>query len=199
MKKILVITVFVLLLIAGCSTNDQPFSVDGYLYSLNTKDHEETEMDSENLGVFWSIRKLENTFYITEGPRNIVKVINEEVQHHSLKLDKEFATLSETGLLGFVLAPSDGESDLAYAYYSYEDISGQFNRIVTLRSENNIWKEDRLLIDKIPNGSFFNMDEGLKLNLHDNLLQQQPVIHLNRVWHKIPIYEKDQSNEYLLI
>ncbi|MFC0560888.1 hypothetical protein [Halalkalibacter alkalisediminis] len=199
MKKILVIIMFVLHLIAGCSTKEELIIVARHSNSLNTQIHQETETNLENLGVFWSIRKPENVFYIKEGPRNIVKVKNDEIQHHSVILEKEFATTSETSLLGFVLAPSDEESELAYAYYAYEDISGHFNRIVTLRSEHNIWKEDRLLIDKIPRGSFIIMDEALKLDLHENLLQQQPVIHLNRVWHKIPIYEQDQANEYLLI
>lgn len=50
--------------------------------------------------------------------------------------------------------PDFSQSDRAYAYYTYEDTSGQFNRIVTLRLKDNVWKEERLLLDLIPSGSW---------------------------------------------
>ena len=53
-----------------------------------------------------------------------------------------------------MLAPNFQESNLAYAYYTYEDSSGQFNRIITLHLEDNVWREESLLLDKIPSGSY---------------------------------------------
>lgn len=153
-----------ILLIAGCSANEQQNSVDGQQNTSNEQGNEEQEETSvsieeqeviaENLKVPWSIEKLENTFYLTERPGNIVKIENGEIERQSVELEKELATASEAGLLGFVLAPDFLESNLAYAYYTYEDSTGQFNCIVTLRLEDNVWREGGLLLDKIPSGSY---------------------------------------------
>ncbi|GAA0484391.1 hypothetical protein GCM10008986_07080 [Salinibacillus aidingensis] len=58
--------------------------------------------------------------------------------------------------MGFVLAPYFQESNLAYGYYTYEDNTGQFNRVITLRLEGNVWREESLLLDKIPGNSWHN-------------------------------------------
>jgi glucose/arabinose dehydrogenase len=58
--------------------------------------------------------------------------------------------------MGFVLARDFKELNLAYAYYTYEDNSVQFNRVVTLRLEDNGWREESLLLDKIPGNSWYN-------------------------------------------
>jgi len=91
---------------------------------------------------------------LTERTGSVVKVENGETERQSVELEKELATASEAGLLGFVLAPDFQESNLAYAYYTYRDNTGQFNRIITLRLEGNVWREDHLLLDKIPSGSY---------------------------------------------
>ncbi|GAB3044097.1 sorbosone dehydrogenase family protein [Virgibacillus ainsalahensis] len=83
-----------------------------------------------------------------------MKIENVEMERQSVELEKEIATASEAGLLGLVLAPNFQESNLAYAYYTYEDSSGQFNRIITLHLEDNVWRQESLLLDKIPSGSY---------------------------------------------
>ena len=83
-----------------------------------------------------------------------MKIENGEIERQSVELEKELATASEAGLLGFVLAPDFRESNTAYAYYTYRDNTGQFNRIITLRLEDNVWWEENLLLDKIPSGSY---------------------------------------------
>ncbi|MEV5027451.1 PQQ-dependent sugar dehydrogenase [Paenibacillus sp. LPE1-1-1.1] len=157
MKKILEISMLAMLLITGCSVNEQQNSVDEQQKEEQEQTNvsiEEQEVIAENLEVPWSIEKLENTFYLTERQGNIVIIENGETERQSVELEKELATASEAGLLGFVLAPDFPESDLAYVYYTYEDNSGQFNRIVTLHMENNVWREESLLLDKIPSGSY---------------------------------------------
>ncbi|REJ09108.1 quinoprotein glucose dehydrogenase [Halobacillus trueperi] len=109
---------------------------------------------AENLKVPWSIQKSEDTFYLTERSGNIVKIEEGEVERQRVELEEEVSTASEAGLLGFVLAPDFSESNLAYAYYTYEDKEEQFNRIVTLRLENDGWREEDLLLDQIPSGTY---------------------------------------------
>ncbi|UOQ50588.1 sorbosone dehydrogenase family protein [Gracilibacillus caseinilyticus] len=136
----------VIVVITGCSDNVQQNSGE--------EENKDVEVVAENLEVPWSIEKSQDTFYLTERPGNIVKIENGEVERQSVELNKEIATASESGLLGFVLDPDFSETNLAYAYYTYEDSTGQFNRIVTLRLQDNAWIEEDLLLDKIPSGSY---------------------------------------------
>lgn len=163
MKKILSGYLIGILFLIGCSANDEQNSSSNQDSTNNLEDtqQEETslpvenlEVIAENLDVPWSIEKLEEKFYLTERPGSIVKIEGEEVERQRVELEKELATASEAGLLGFVLAPDFSESNLAYAYYTYEEAEGQFNRIVTLRLEDNVWREESLLLDQIPSGAY---------------------------------------------
>ncbi|AIQ47214.1 quinoprotein glucose dehydrogenase [Paenibacillus sp. FSL R7-0273] len=113
----------------------------------------EPEVVAANLQVPWSIAKAGDILYLTERPGTIVKIEDGTVDRQEVQLAKELATASEAGLLGLVLDPDFAGSGLAYAYYTYTDSSGQFNRIVTLRHDNGIWNEEELLLDKLPSGS----------------------------------------------
>ncbi|MEK5040398.1 PQQ-dependent sugar dehydrogenase [Sporosarcina sp. FSL K6-3457] len=154
MKKILAISLFAILLLAGCSKKGQQDPGNEQKITINQQGNQQQEVVAENLEAPWSIEKIGSTFYLTERTGNIVKVENGETERQSVELEKELATASEAGLLGFVLAPDFQESNLAYAYYTYRDNTGQFNRIITLRLEDNVWREENLLLDKIPSGSY---------------------------------------------
>ncbi|WP_237417355.1 PQQ-dependent sugar dehydrogenase [Halobacillus litoralis] len=149
MKKLLTLSITVFFFIAGCS--DNPDDNKQEETSLPT---EGLEVIADNLEVPWSIEKVEDTFYFTERSGNIVKIEDGEVERQSVELEEEVSTASEAGLLGFVLASDFSESNLAYAYYTYEDGGEQFNRIVTLRLENLVWREEDLLLDQIPSGTY---------------------------------------------
>jgi len=149
LRKILAISLFAILLIAGCSENGQQDPRDELTTTIV-----EHEVVAENLEAPWSIEKTGNTFYLTERTGNIVKIENGEIERQSVELEKELATVSEAGLLGFVLASDFQKSNLAYAYYTYQDNTGQFNRIITLHLGDNVWREENLLLDKIPSGSY---------------------------------------------
>jgi glucose/arabinose dehydrogenase len=146
-----------ILLLVGCSSNNQQDVVHNnneQKTPLSQQENDELEVIAENLDVPWSIEKINNTFYLAERPGSIVKIENGEMERKSVELEKELATAAEAGLLGFMLAPDFQESNLAYGYYTYEDSSGQFNRIITLHLEDNVWREESLLLDKIPSGSY---------------------------------------------
>lgn len=154
LKQVLVISLLAILLLAGCSENAQPDPGDEQKITIDQQENQQQEVVAENLEAPWSIDKTGSTFYVTERTGSIVKVENGEMERQSVELEKELATASEAGLLGFVLAPDFQESNLAYAYYTYRDNTGQFNRISTLRLEDNVWREENLLLDKIPSGSY---------------------------------------------
>ena len=158
MKKILVLSIFLLLMIAGCAGNEDPGNASGEREKEKQEEQivlfENPEVIADNLEIPWSIEKLEDTFYLTERPGYIIRIENGEIERQGVELEKELSSVPEAGLLGFVLAPEFPESNIAYAYYTYDDSSGPLNRIVTLRLEENVWREESLLVDQIPSGTF---------------------------------------------
>lgn len=150
MKKSFVGVGITLLCLTGCSTNEiQPSTV-----ANNSQSIEQYKTIATNLEAPWAINKLGDTFYITERTGHIVKVEQGEMTRQAVKLEKTLSTASEAGLLGFVLAPDFVQSNEAYAYYTYETASEQYNRIVVLQQENDSWREKRLLLDQIPSGKY---------------------------------------------
>ncbi|WP_100373028.1 PQQ-dependent sugar dehydrogenase [Bacillus sp. FJAT-45037] len=152
MKKALAICMFSLLLV-GCAGDDQPESSEQDPPTIE-ESIEGIEVIAKNLEIPWSIEKREDTIYLTERPGSIIKIENGEIERQNVQLEKELATAAEAGLLGFVLAPDFRDSNLAFAYYTYEDSSGLFNRVIKLRLEEDIWREESLLLDQIPSGRY---------------------------------------------
>ncbi len=158
LKRVLVVFVMLILLLVGCSSNKQQDDAlnnnDKHNTPLIQQENDELEVLAENLNIPWSIEKSDHIFYLTERSGSIVKIENGEMERQTVELKKELATASEAGLLGFVLAPDFKQSNLAYAYYTFEDRSGQFNRLITLRFEDNVWREEKILLDNIPSGTY---------------------------------------------
>ncbi|WP_423408547.1 PQQ-dependent sugar dehydrogenase [Heyndrickxia sp. MSNUG] len=158
MKRFLYVLAAMLMVLAGCSggdDNSKPVEEKEKQQdqeAIVPVDHLETV--AENLQIPWSINKLGETFYLSERPGTIVKVENGTMVRQKVSLKKELSQAAEAGLLGFVLAPDFAQSNKAFAYYTYENGTGQFNRIVELTLENDEWIEGRLLLDNIPSGRF---------------------------------------------
>ncbi len=154
MKINLSIYVLIVFLLVGCSSKEQQNAIDNEQTASNEQGNVELEVIAENLDIPWSTEKRDHTFYLTERPGSIIKLENGEVERQRVELKQDISTAPEAGLLGFVLAPDFAESNLAYAIYTYVDDFGQFNRIVILRLEDNIWREESLLLDHIPSGTY---------------------------------------------
>lgn len=110
------------------------------------------EIMAKNLEVPWSIEKYGDEFYISERKGSITKVTKDGQTRQEVSFEKPLATAAEAGFLGFVLSPDFAEDEMAFAYYTYTDERGQFNRIVTLRLVDDGWKEEKVLLDHIPSG-----------------------------------------------
>jgi len=108
---------------------------------------------AENLNIPWAIEQAGETFYISERPGAIVKVEDGETTRQEINLSEELATVPEAGLLGFTLSPDFEASSNAFAYYTYTNDSGQFNRIVSLTLADDVWTEEDVLLDNIPSGN----------------------------------------------
>ncbi len=139
-----------LLLLAGCSEKDQQTVMEiGQAKGVN-----EAEVIAQNLQAPWAIEKIENIFFITERTGAIVKIQDDKTVRQKVQLKQHLSTASEAGLLGFVLAPDFVDSNQAFAYYTYEKGSEQFNRIVLLQLKKDVWYEEKVLIDEIPSGTY---------------------------------------------
>lgn len=156
MNKLIITSILSMFLLVGCSflqkQNPTIENQESVTMEVSKMD-EDIEVIADNLVIPWSINKLDEVFYLSERKGNIVKVDSGQLIRQKVELKKELAKASEAGLLGFVLAPDFAQSNNAFAYYTYTDSSGQYNRIVTLQLEGDNWIEESLLIDKIPSGS----------------------------------------------
>ncbi len=159
MKRILYVLLTMLMVLSGCTGGNEETEPAGE--AIGSQDDEEAvaqvgelEVVAENLQVPWSINKIDDTFYLSERPGSIVKIDSGGTKRQKVSLKKGLSQAAEAGLLGFVLAPDFDQSNKAFAYYTYENGTGQFNRIVELTLKNDEWSEGRLLLDQIPSGRF---------------------------------------------
>lgn len=151
MKRIIWGFLLLVLVAAGCSNEDNNYT--GKIEDESVINPQIVpEVWGSDLQVPWSINEAEGVFYISERLGHIVKIDNGKMERQQVMLDKPLSDAAEAGLLGFVLAPDYSNSKEAFAYYTYENSSGQYNRIVVLKQENDGWKETELLLDKIPSG-----------------------------------------------
>ena len=136
---------------AGCSQTEEKGLEEDQEASIPYK---EPQVIADELQIPWSIDQSEGIFYLSERPGHIVRIENGRTDRQKVVLEKTLATAAEAGLLGFVLSPDFSKTKEAFAYYTYTDGSGQFNRIVVLKKENDAWQEAKLLLDRIPSGQF---------------------------------------------
>ncbi|WP_436878440.1 PQQ-dependent sugar dehydrogenase [Mammaliicoccus sciuri] len=167
MKRLMISAISASFILSACSNDSKEETEDKGKQTQNEMEHEQSQSDdnqerketkgietvAQGLDTPWSIARSDDVFYLSERPGKIIKIDGNKKTEQQVDLDKEVSTVAEAGLLGFVLAPDFKDSKEAYAYYTYED-NGQFNRIVKLKLENDTWKEDEVLIDKIPSGQY---------------------------------------------
>ena len=167
MKRLMISAISASFILSACSNDSKEETEDKGKQTQNEMEHEQSQSDdnqerketkgietvAQGLDTPWSIARSDDVFYLSERPGKIIKIDGNKKTEQQVDLDKEVSTAAEAGLLGFVLAPDFKDSKEAYAYYTYED-NNQFNRIVKLKLENDTWKEDEVLIDKIPSGQY---------------------------------------------
>jgi len=108
------------------------------------------EVIARNLRTPWAIEFDGSSFYLSERTGAIVKISGGEMKRQKLRLEKRLSGAAEAGVLGFVLHPE--KKDAAFLYYTYEEGSSQYNRVVELRLDKDEWSEEKTLIDRLPGG-----------------------------------------------
>lgn len=141
-----VLLIAVLLLLGACSVSREPLETEvAVVQGVPT-------VLADNLEVPWSIQKAGDVFYISERPGAIVKVDGDRQVRQRVILEKSLSGEAEAGLLGFVLHPYFLENQQAYAYYTYDEQGSPFNRVVVLELTDQVWREVRVLLDRIASG-----------------------------------------------
>lgn len=114
------------------------------------------ERVAEKLEIPWSITKKDKVFFISERNGTVVSIDSQsgEKDRVPVNLKKQLHTEGEGGLLGFELVP--GSNIEAWAYHTYEEDEGVFNRLIRLRLEQGQWKETETLLERIPGGAIHN-------------------------------------------
>ncbi len=156
LRKVFILSFLLVLVVAGCNPPEPEVIVEQSTDPIIevSKITEKPVVIAQNLNTPWSINKINDTIYITERPGTITKIEGGQAVRQKVELNKQLSQSAEAGLMGFTLAPDFKDFNRAYAYYTYEDQAGRFNRIVTLILENNVWTEESVLLDKIPSGNF---------------------------------------------
>jgi glucose/arabinose dehydrogenase len=147
MKKYPLIMISIIFLLIGCSNEQQ----EDLQEELQENNNSNMEIIAEDLSVPWAIDWDGSSFYISERTGSIVKITGNKKIRQNLHLEKKLSTAAEAGVLGFVLHPE--KRNTAFLYYTYEDESGRFNRVVVIREKNNEWFEEKVLLDQIPSGN----------------------------------------------
>lgn len=132
-------------LLSGCDSVSEGKPVEG-----EKEEGEMVDVVAEHLQTPWSIDDDGTAFYISERVGQLVKVEEGKVVRQPVHFKKPLSEASEAGFLGFVLHPT--EKDSAYGYYTYEEGTDRFNRVVRLILKDDGWHEEKTYIDRIPSG-----------------------------------------------
>lgn len=152
-KQCLILTC--LLITSACSVEDERDVTKEEKQSEQVSKHiGEMKVVAKQLDIPWSIQKTDDSFYISERKGTVAVIKGNKLSREKVHFKKDLSAQPEAGFLGFVLHPDFKESQLAFAYYTYDQEGKSFNRVVTLKRENNEWKEEQTLLDNIPSGQY---------------------------------------------
>ncbi|WP_338552155.1 PQQ-dependent sugar dehydrogenase [Paenibacillus sp. KS-LC4] len=173
-------------LLAACGQNDAPGAIqftsaaspkatfDSAVSEMtaspefNAGSTEAYEVIAEKLRAPWVIAFADDVIYVSEREGHIVKIEGKQQTRQNVYLTKSVQGGGEGGLLGFLLAPDFEQSQLAYAYHTYEEGGETLNRIVQLKYTGESWEEAHALLEGIPGA--FNHNGGRMAYGPDKLL-----------------------------
>ncbi|RZT16521.1 glucose/arabinose dehydrogenase [Fictibacillus sp. BK138] len=156
MRRFLFILVSILFL-SGCFNDDKKTSENSEKDAVEVLARQ-AKVITTDLDIPWNITKQNNTFYLSQRPGYIVKVDADSGTKtvQDIEVTKKILHSGEGGLLGFILAPDFDTSQEAFAYHTYRDNGGVFNRIIVLKLDGNRWRENGIIIEGIPGGRIHN-------------------------------------------
>lgn len=115
-------------------------------------------LHANHLYIPWTINKLGNTFFLSQRDGLVVQIDGDfgVVDVQNVETTEDILHEGEGGFLGFTLAADFDKTKRAFAYHTYKKDKQILNRIISLKLENNTWKEEDILVDGIPGGKVNN-------------------------------------------
>lgn len=171
MKRILLVTIFAFLLIAGTLLYFKPGSKPSLnnlpkanINTENSQDIPQISVIAENLHVPWGIAFLpasqggpDGDMLVTERLGTVRLVNSSGLQAEPVANIPAVKEIGEGGLLGIALHPQFESNNYVYLYYTYDEIGGDTrNRVSRFTFKNYKLTNEKIVVDNIPGGTFHN-------------------------------------------
>lgn len=162
-------------LLTSCMANEPKTESSIKVFNLSP------QVELTNLDIPWSLTKKDTIFYISQRKGSIIAydTASKKAIIQPVQLSDELSLEGEGGFLGLELSPDFLNTGHAFAYYSYKKEKQILNRLVLIKENENMWKEEKVLLDHIPGAVFHNggrvkigPDQKLYVTVGDGLQEE---------------------------
>jgi glucose/arabinose dehydrogenase len=108
-----------------------------------------------NLQKPWAIASSDGKIFFTEKVGR-VRVVDNGVLVNESVADLHVADITDAGLLGITLHPDFEKNHYLYVYYTYQDGSNLWNKVLRITESNDRIVDANTILDKIPAAEFDN-------------------------------------------
>lgn len=108
-----------------------------------------------NLQKPWSIASSDGKIFFTEKVGRI-RVIDNGLLVNESVADLRVADITDAGLLGITLHPDYEKNHYIYVYYTYQEGSNLWNKVLRITESNDRIVDAKTILDKIPAAEFDN-------------------------------------------
>jgi glucose/arabinose dehydrogenase len=113
------------------------------------------QIAATNLQKPWSIASSDGKIFFTEKVGRI-RVIDNGILVNESVADLRVADITDAGLLGITLHPDYEKNHYMYVYYTYQEGSNLWNKVLRITESNNRIVDAKTIVDKIPAAEFDN-------------------------------------------
>nr|WP_286202844.1 PQQ-dependent sugar dehydrogenase [Rhizobium lusitanum] len=104
----------------------------------------------------WDIERAGDRILVTEAAGDVVSIEEGRLTRHPVETSDPIVREGGGGLLGMALSKDFQTDGTAYFYHTYNSDAGLTNKVIEARFDGNIWRETRVLVDKIPGHRLYN-------------------------------------------
>lgn len=165
MRKIILLIVIIvaisLLFVFKNNVQDKALSISSAPSPSSFQDDDTSQMTTiaENLDTPWAIAFLPDGGILVTERSGRVRLIDKsgELQIEPVATLPQVKEIGEGGLLGIILHPDFALNHFVYLYYTYSNTGeNTYNRVVRMKYEDNLLKDEEILVDRIPGNSNHN-------------------------------------------
>ncbi len=111
------------------------------------------------LDIPWSLVFLpdDSMFFTERGGK--IKMIDKrgKILEKAVGIVKDVHAVGEGGLLGIEISPEFNKNKYVFVYYTYQSLGkNTLNRVTRFKFVNNFLTDEKIIVDKIPGGTFHN-------------------------------------------